>query len=262
MSIDIGQAESPDRAAPGGCPAALDPVPGYPPVLPGEGDDDYARYMRTGVLLALQRGPEEMIHRDELLFQIVHQSTELWLKHACFEVDGAVGLLRSGAPGPAARLMARACLGIELITGQLEMLRHLAPSDFRVMRPALGHGSGLESPGWRETRRVSRKLGATFDEVVALLGVDLVALYEGNPDRGLYRLAERMVEWDERIAVWRVNHYRIATRILGYDAVGTKGTPVAVLARLIDHRFFPRLWQVRNELTLRGPLGQGDGTSR
>ena len=41
---------------------------------------DYERYLRTDELLALQKTPEEWAHRDELLFQTVHQSSELWLK--------------------------------------------------------------------------------------------------------------------------------------------------------------------------------------
>ena len=48
-----------------------------PAVLPGTGTTDYARYMRTDDLLALQRGPREWVHPDELLFQVVHQSSEL-----------------------------------------------------------------------------------------------------------------------------------------------------------------------------------------
>ena len=52
------------------------------PVLPGAGASDYERYLRTDELLALQKTPEEWVHRDELLFQTVHQSSELWLKLA------------------------------------------------------------------------------------------------------------------------------------------------------------------------------------
>ena len=59
------------------------------PILPGQGASDYERYLRTDELLALQKTPEEMAHRDELLFQTVHQSSELWLKLACFEVETA-----------------------------------------------------------------------------------------------------------------------------------------------------------------------------
>ena len=47
------------------------------PILPGRGASDYERYLRTDELLALQKGPDEWAHRDELLFQTVHQSSEL-----------------------------------------------------------------------------------------------------------------------------------------------------------------------------------------
>ena len=56
------------------------------PILSGPGASDYERYLRTDELLALQKGPEERVHRDELLFQTVHQSSELWLKLAVAEV--------------------------------------------------------------------------------------------------------------------------------------------------------------------------------
>lgn len=224
------------------------------PVLDGAGDTDYARYMRTDALLSLQRHPDEVIHRDELLFQTVHQSAELWLKLACFEVGEAVEQVGAGAADTAARLLDRAALGIELITEQLEMLRHLSPWTFQTIRTVLGHGSGFESPGWRTAQRVSHRLGAAFDKLLSERGVDLVELYQGNPDTSLYRLAEAMIDWDERIAVWRVRHYKIAARIIGHHSVGTKGTPVDALSRLISHKFFPELWKVRTALNERGPM--------
>jgi tryptophan 2,3-dioxygenase len=226
------------------------------PVLPGAGETDYARYMRTDALLSLQRRPEEMAHRDELLFQTVHQTTELWLKHACFELDEAARRLRDTEA--AARLIARASLAVEILTQQLEMLRHLAPWDFQLIRTVLGHGSGFESPGWRDVQRVSAALARAFDELIAERGVDLVSLYRGDPGHPVYRLAEAMIEWDERVALWRVRHYKVATRIIGHEVVGTKGTPVDVLTRLISHKFFPELWRVRTVLTRTGPMGDED----
>jgi tryptophan 2,3-dioxygenase len=226
------------------------------PVLPGEGDTDYARYMRTDALLSLQRRPEEMVHRDELLFQTVHQSTELWLKLACFEVEEAGRQVATGSVERAIRLMARAALGVDMITQQLEMLRHLAPWDFQLIRTVLGHGSGFESPGWRDVQRVSRDLGEAFDRLVMECGVDLAGLYRGDSDAPLYRLAEALVEWDERVAVWRTRHYKVATRIIGHQVVGTKGTPVDVLTRLISQKFFPELWRVRTVLTETGPMAE------
>jgi tryptophan 2,3-dioxygenase len=226
------------------------------PVLPGDGVNDYARYMRTDALLALQRRPEEMVHRDELLFQTVHQTTELWLKHACFEVTAAGAAIRDGALDTASRLLGRAALGLVLVSDQLDMLHHLTPWDFQKIRTILGHGSGLESPGWREVQRTSAELSRDLDDVLALRAVDLVALYQGSPDDPLYRLVEAMVEWDERVSVWRVRHYKIATRIVGHQMIGTKGMPVDALSRLISHKLFPQLWRVRTDLTAAGPMSQ------
>jgi tryptophan 2,3-dioxygenase len=225
------------------------------PVLEGPGDSDYARYMRTDDLLSLQRSPDEVVHRDELLFQTVHQSTELWLKHACSEVDEATARIRAGETDAAVRLLARASLAMELITGQLDMLRHLTPWSFQLIRTALGHGSGFESPGWRSVQRISRSLGVAFHALFAERGVDLADLYRGSPDTPLYRLAEALIEWDDRIAVWRTQHYKIATRIIGHGSIGTKGTPVDSLAEMISRKHYPELWQVRSELTETGPMG-------
>jgi tryptophan 2,3-dioxygenase len=63
--------------------------------------------MRTDELLSLQRRPEEVIHRDELLFQVVHQSTELWLKLACSEIAEATRLIGDGHTDGACRLHCR-----------------------------------------------------------------------------------------------------------------------------------------------------------
>ena len=236
--------------------ARQDSTPDYSvAVLSGDGANDYVRYMRTDALLALQRVPEEMVHRDELLFQTVHQSTELWLKHACFELHEATRLVGAGCLDEAARLIARASLGMELITGQLEMMTHLSPWAFQTIRPALGHGSGLESPGWRSMRRAGKALGAAFTGRIAELGVDLVELYRQGLDTPLYRLAEAMVECDERIALWRTRHYKVAIRVIGHRTPGTKGTPADALVGLIDHKFFPELWGVRTALADAGPLG-------
>ena len=59
------------------------------PILSGEGASDYERYLRTDELLALQKRPNEQTHRDELLFQTVHQASELWLKLAWSEAEEA-----------------------------------------------------------------------------------------------------------------------------------------------------------------------------
>lgn len=227
------------------------------PILDGDGQTDYARYMRTDALLSLQRPPEQMAHRDELLFQVVHQSTELWLKLACAEAAEAASLIGTGDLQAAERILGRSSLAVVLITEQLEMLALLTPWTFQTIRTILGHGSGFESPGWKGIQRVGRDLGGAFAELIAKEQADLVEIYRGSPDTPLYRLSEALIAWDERIAIWRTRHYKIATRIIGHEVVGTKGTPVDTLARLIVAQFFPRLWQIRTQLTRTGPMENG-----
>ena len=68
------------------------------PVLPGEARSDYERYLNSEELLALQKGPDEWVHRDELLFQVVHQSSELWLKLAWNDTGAAAVLVARRLP--------------------------------------------------------------------------------------------------------------------------------------------------------------------
>src|SRR6185437_5622264 len=92
------------------------------PILPGPGASDYERYLRTDELLALQKTPEEMVHRDELLFQTVHQSSELWLKLAGFETEEAIARIGEDDLVLAVRLLGRANHCVIYTTDALHML--------------------------------------------------------------------------------------------------------------------------------------------
>ena len=106
------------------------------PVLPGAARSDYERYLNTDELLALQKTDAEWVHRDELLFQTVHQSSELWLKLAWHEVEEATALADGDDLGGALRLLRRAGLCLQYVTTQLDMPRNLPRSDARSL-PAL-----------------------------------------------------------------------------------------------------------------------------
>ena len=222
------------------------------PILEGKGGSDYERYLRTDDLLSLQKTPEEQAHRDELLFQTVHQSSELWLKLASNETAEAAALVeREEIPG-ALRLLRRASLALQLITGQLDMLEQMSPWEYQEVRAVLGHGSGFDSPGFRALRGVMPTLGQAFSAQVRGAGLTLEELYiHGREHEQLYQLAEALTELDERLMLWRVRHYKVVARIIGDEVVGTQGTPVELLGGLIKQTFFPELWAVRNRLTSR-----------
>ena len=220
------------------------------PILPGEGGSDYERYLRTDALLALQKGADEWVHRDELLFQTVHQSSELWLKLAWNEVEEAGSLVAANGIPAANRLLRRAIDCLKLVTQALDMLEHMSPWEYTEVRKVLGHGSGFDSPGFKELRRVARLLGDQFHAAHERAGLSLVEVYtQGREHEDLYQLAEALTEWDESVGVWRFRHFKVVSRIIGEDVVGTQGTPVELLGGLIKQRFYPELWQARNRLT-------------
>ncbi|MEU8376635.1 tryptophan 2,3-dioxygenase family protein [Micromonospora sp. NPDC048894] len=225
------------------------PTNTLPAVLPGNGTTDYARYLRTDELLALQRTPAQWVHPDELLFQIVHQSSELWLKLARVHLARARDHITTDEPSAAEMLLQRATLSLHLITEQLRMLRHLHPGQFALIRTVLGNGSGFESPGWQDVRTATTELDIAFSRLLASLETTALAVYQGQPANPLHRLAEALVGLDEQIALWRTEHYSIATRLIGHGVLGTRNTPVDSLAKLISHRRFPTLWEARTALT-------------
>jgi len=231
------------------------------PVLPGAAATDYERYLRTDELLALQKPPNEVVHHDEHLFQTVHQSSELWLKLACVEIEAATTSLDADGVASAVRLLRRANDCMRLITEQLLMLEHMNPVDYAVVRTALGHGAGFDSPGFRRVHHVSPALGLAFMALLARRGVPIIEVYRGSANHDeLYQLAEQLMTWDERTILWRMQHLKTVERIIGGHVVGTQGTPVEVLGRRIDVRFFPELWDVRNDITRQSPLGaEGHG---
>ena len=232
------------------------------PILPGPGATDYERYLRTDELLALQKNPADVVHRDEHLFQAVHQSSELWLKLACTELDAAAALIDDDRAPAATRLVRRAADAMALITSQLAMLEHLSPNDYAVVRTALGHGAGFDSPGFRALHRSAPPLGEAFARLLQRRSLGLIDLYErGYELEDLYQLAEQLTTLDERAVIWRFQHLKTVERIIGGHVIGTQGTPVEVLGKRIDVRFFPALWQVRDEITRRSALGT-DGHGR
>jgi tryptophan 2,3-dioxygenase len=221
------------------------------PILPGPGESDYERYLRTDELLGLQKTADERNHHDELLFQVTHQSSELWLKLAAAEVETAIEQMRGNDLRAAIRSLRRSILALKLITEQLDMLELMSPWEYTSgVRPVLGHGSGFDSPGWNDVRRVVPAAGEAFHELRRDAGLSLVDVYRlAREHEDLYELAETLIELDERAGTWRLRHIRVVERIIGGEVVGTQGTPVELLAGLTDRKFFPELWDVRNELT-------------
>lgn len=220
------------------------------PILPGMAATDYERYLRTDELLALQKPLEAVLHHDELLFQVIHQASELWLKLACTEIEEAEVRIDRDDLWSAVRLLRRASDALDLVSSNTTMLEHIAPWDYHTMRPALGHGSGFDSPGFRRTHEVSPPLGVALHRLLARRKITLDTVYRhSHANEDVFQVAERLIDWDERLILWRALHLKLVERVIGGHVIGTQGTPVEVLGRRVEVRYFEELWDVRNALT-------------
>jgi tryptophan 2,3-dioxygenase len=222
----------------------------FAPILGGSATSDYENYLRTDALLSLQPQDGTWAHRDELLFTTVHQSSELWIKLCVAEIDHAALLLKDGHQLRAADHLSRAVQCMGHVIAALDMLDRLDPWDYQFVRTALGHGSGFDSPGFRAMAKAVPAVAAAFDRAVRADGVVLEDLYlKRDEHEPLHLVAERLLDLDEKVRLWRFRHYAVVIRALGERTIGLQGTPTGVLARLITQRQIPRLWEIRSRLT-------------
>jgi tryptophan 2,3-dioxygenase len=222
------------------------------PILPGKGASDYERYLRTDELLALQKTTAELRHPDELTFQVVHQASELMMKGAAFELERALQCVNHSEFPHAARLIRRANMELEYPISMLHVLETITPCDYHIIRGGLGHGSGLDSPGFLALLHIGPRLGQEFDHQLQKAGLSVMDLYRRHQEFfGLHDVAERMLDFDERMHIFRFHHLKLAQRIIGGGVIGTMGTPVEVLHQRMEHLFYRELWDIRNQITAR-----------
>jgi len=211
---------------------------------------DYEKYIRTAELLVLQKPREQRVHRDELLFQVIHQTFELWFKVALDAVDEIGAGLRASDFARTAQLLDRVNLILRVLTEQLAVLETMNPVDYHTIRLALGRGSGQDSPGFNGMLRIGAPLWEAFEAARSAAGLTLMELHQ-DPKRqaGLFRAMEGLMELDERFVRWRFCHFQLVRRMIGEDVKSLKGIPAAQLIHGMREYLFPELWQVINDVT-------------
>ncbi|SEK37494.1 tryptophan 2,3-dioxygenase [Colwellia chukchiensis] len=108
----------------------------------------YGDYLRLEQVLSAQQ-PLTSEH-DEMLFIIIHQTSELWLKLAGHELQSAIGFIQAENFGPAFKVIARVKQIFMQLTQSWNILATLTPSDYLKFRDDLGRSSGFQSCGYRK----------------------------------------------------------------------------------------------------------------
>lgn len=221
------------------------------PILEGRGNTDYERYVRVEELLELVKPVELLSHPEERLFQVTHQSAELWLHHIDYELARIVALMQDDKAHDAADLLHRCRMIVDLLREQIIILETMAPVDYHKIRTtSLGRGSGQESPGFARLLEAGKRLWAPFAELLARRGIEVMQI-ERDPRMHyeLFRLVQAMLDYDEAFLKWRYTHMRLAFRIIGSKVMSLKNVPAAQLEMGTREPLFPELWEAISSLT-------------
>jgi tryptophan 2,3-dioxygenase len=114
-----------------------------------QGRMTYGGYLGLDKLLSAQHPLSEPVHHDEMLFIIIHQTTELWFKLVIHELRAALAHIRTDHLEPAFKILARVKHIQAQLLDQWSVLATLTPSEYVQFRHVLGPASGFQSVQFR-----------------------------------------------------------------------------------------------------------------
>jgi tryptophan 2,3-dioxygenase len=246
----------------------------------------YADYLKLDTILSAQQPLSD--HHDEMLFIVIHQAKELWMKELLHELKFAVVLIGQDRYAEAYKAMARISRIQAVMTLSWDVLSTLTPVDYLKFRHVLGTASGFQSAQFREIEfrlgLKEPKLATNYPEGSAERDALEKALAEPSlrdaavgaleragfdvtdrsadaitaawlwvyrvPERWfeLYELAEKLLDIDDAMVAWRQKHVLTVERIIG-NKRGTGGSAGASYLRsTLEKRLFPELWSLRTDL--------------
>ncbi|MBO1002389.1 tryptophan 2,3-dioxygenase [Pseudogracilibacillus auburnensis] len=257
----------------------------------------YSDYLHLDTILTSQHRLSG--HHDEMLFIIIHQVSELWMKLILHELTSAIQSIEAGNLSAAFKMLARVSKVQTQIIQAWDVLSTLTPAEYLEFRDKLGKASGFQSYQYRliefalgykskHILKIYENDQAVHDALIKayqapsiydvsigalakagfpinsdLLDRDYSIVYNGDStvqaawekvykdvDKywDLYELAEKLVDIEDWLQQWRFRHMKTVERIIGFK-IGTGGSSgVSYLKQVLEHRFFPELWDLRTTL--------------
>jgi tryptophan 2,3-dioxygenase len=229
----------------------------------------YAGYLDLAHLLGAQH-PRSAEH-DEMLFIIVHQASELWMKLCLHELRAAIACIARDDLAPAFKMLARVGHIQTQLVHSWDVLATLTPFDYSSFRDQLGRSSGFQSGQYRMLEflignknrdmiavhkgdaplyaELSRALNAPslYDESLRLLSRRGFEIPTDKLDRDF---AEPYVPSKQVVAAWLAVYHSVKTHWDLYE--------LAEKLMDLDHRF--QLWRFAHMKTVERIIGYKRGT--
>ncbi|HZF44642.1 MAG TPA: tryptophan 2,3-dioxygenase family protein [Sphingomonadaceae bacterium] len=238
------------------------------PARPGSGPT-YSNYLRLDEVLACQ-SPLSGTH-DEMLFIIIHQASELWIKLCLHELEAARSHIAEDRLGHAFKMMSRVARVQTQLNQSWEVFATITPADFSAMRNKLGGSSGFQSLQYR-----------LFEFLMGNKNAAMLAAHEGSAEaQAVLRAAlERPGIYDEALRLLGRRGFAIPADRLGRDLArpyeasaaveeawrhvysdsGTYWDLYELAEKLVDLEYRFQLWRFGHLKTIERIIGFKRGT--
>lgn len=229
----------------------------------------YGDYLQIDQILTAQK-PLSTAH-DEMLFIIQHQTSELWMKLALYEVNGARDMIAADRTPEALKMLSRVSRIFEQLNNAWDVLCTMTPSEYTEFRDDLGQSSGFQSWQYRliEYAVGNRNLAMLKPhehrpDLLEKLKAELArpSLY----DEVLRRLAraglpipEEVLNRDLRQA-WTFNEGVMAVWAAIYRNPSEYWEAYEVAEKLVDFEDYFRRWRFNHVTTVERVIGFKRGT--
>ena len=132
-------------------------------------DMSYGQYLQLEPLLGLQQQRSDQ--HDEMLFIVIHQASELWMKLCLHEAHAAAAQIGQDNLRPAFKMLTRIARIQQQLINAWEVLVTMTPADYSAFRDNLGQSSGFQSYQYRE-----------LEFLLGNKNAKLIEAHKGHPD--------------------------------------------------------------------------------
>ena len=229
----------------------------------------YGDYLRLEKILSAQ--DPLSTHHDEMLFIIIHQASELWLKLAGYELTAAISNVKESDFGHAFKVISRVKQILNQLVMSWNILATLTPVDYHKFRDKLGTASGFQSFGYRK-----------LEFLLGNKNKAILKVHEGTPNayQELRDILEKPSLYDEVIKKLSDSGFDIESDVLERDVTRPYERNESVLQawlaiyrdsethfelyelaeKLVDIEDAFQQWRFKHMYTVQRIIGQQKGT--
>ncbi|WHY75418.1 tryptophan 2,3-dioxygenase [Neobacillus sp. WH10] len=169
-------------------------------------DMSYGDYLHLDQILSSQHRLSN--HHDEMLFIIIHQTSELWMKLILHELNAAIQCILRNDLEPSFKMLSRVSRIQQQLIQSWNVLTTLTPAEYMQFRDKLGHSSGFQS---YQNRLIEFALGQKNSHTLA------VYKHQANLFESLTKSLQEPSIYDAAISALAANGLPIDDEVLIRD---------------------------------------------